>query len=234
MRGALTPAVELGLRVAAVLSFAVAILWIVGLNGLGLVYLADVPAAAEEVVLGSRTLMDWSQPPSSGALFTDREDVEALFAAHQSIGSTASAASVGYADVTLSTGIQLTDPSLAQSASWAALNAATFLGIAWMWWTLGSLVRSGRGDSPFTRGNARRLARIGGLLLVGGLAASVTRWALLSWMIESSAFADRVVTPSYGITDMPWGTLAVGAAVLVLSQVWQRGLVMADELEGLV
>jgi len=33
---------------------------------------------------------------------------------------------------------------------------------------------------------------------------------------------------------VPWGTIAVGAGVLVLAHVWRRGLAMADDLEGLV
>ena len=140
-----------------------------------------------------------------------------------------------YAEPMLSTGLQFSDPELVQSWSWAALNAAALLAIAWMWWTLGSLVRSGRGESPFTRRNATRLVWSGWLLLIGSLVASIAKWALVLGMTESSSLADRVAAPSYSFTaSVPWGTIAVGAGVLVLAHVWRRGLAMAEDLEGLV
>jgi len=236
MRQAWIRVVELVLRLAALLSVTLATLWVVGYNGFGLVDLGDVPDAAHEVVTSSSTLFDWSQPPRGGALFTDREDTETLYAATVELGSIESGlAPDGWADPTLSTGIQFGDPELVQLGSWAALNAGVLLAIGWMWWTLGSLVRSGRGESPFTRRNSTRLTWIGWLLLVGGLLESVARWALLAWMTESSSLADRVSAPTYSLTaSVPWGTLAVGASVLVLAHVWRRGLAMADDLEGLV
>jgi len=227
---------ELALRLAAALSLTLAILWVVSYNGFQAVDLGDVPGPAQEVVMSSSTLFDWSQPPRGGTRFTNREDHEQLYAASVELGMIESGvAPDGYADPTLSTGIQFEDPELVQSWSWAALNATVLLVIAWMWWMLGTLVASGRGESPFTRRNAKRLTWIGWLLLAGGLLESVARWALLAWMTESSSLADRVSAPSYSFTaSVPWGTLAVGASVLVLAHVWRRGLAMADDLKGLV
>ena len=236
MRGAWMMAVEVGLRLAAALSLTLAILWGLGPNGFGSVHLGDVPVVAQETVLSASTFYDWSQYPTSGTRFTDRESWETLYAATVELGSIESGLLPdGYAEPTLSTGVQFWDPDLVQSWSWAALNAAALLAIAWMWWTLATLVRSSRGESPFTRRNATRLTWVGSVLLVGSLGASIARWGLVVWMTESSSLADEVSAPSYSFTaSVPWGTIAVGAGVLVLAHVWRRGLALADDLEGLV
>jgi hypothetical protein len=53
-------------------------------------------------------------------------------------------------------------------------------------------------------------------------------------MVESSSVGDRVRTYGYGVSSLPWWSMLVGAAVLVLADVWRRGVRMADDVAGLV
>lgn len=232
------PIVEVGLWLAAGLAVLLALLWTVGLSGTGWVDLGDLPGSTAEVALRSETLWSWSQPPRTGALFTDPGDQELIFSttnALSDLGPDGSGlAPRGYADPTLGTGLSFTDASWGQHGAWAALHAATWLGLAGIAVTLATLVRSSRTATPFTARNATRLTRLAGVLIVGGLLVSVGRWALLAWMTATSSVADRVEGPSYDLLSVPWGTIAAGAGLLVLAGVWRRGVVMARDLEGLV
>jgi hypothetical protein len=52
-------------------------------------------------------------------------------------------------------------------------------------------------------------------------------------MVESSSAGDRVTAYGYGLSALPLWTMLVGAAVLVLADVWKRGVRMADDVDGL-
>ncbi|HEX7716680.1 MAG TPA: hypothetical protein VF416_05290, partial [Marmoricola sp.] len=82
--------------------------------------------------------------------------------------------------------------------------------------------------------NARRLRLIGLVLLVGAPVASFAEWATLRWMVESSSLADRIEVYGYRLSSLPFWTMLIGAAVLVLAGVWRRGVQMAEDVRGLV
>jgi hypothetical protein len=53
-------------------------------------------------------------------------------------------------------------------------------------------------------------------------------------MVESSSMGDEVSTYGYHASSLPWWSMLVGAAVLVLADVWKRGVQMAEDVRGLV
>lgn len=125
------------------------------------------------------------------------------------------------------------DASRLQEVSCLLLEIGGFLGVALIAITLARLVADSRRESPFQLRNVVRLRCIGLLLLVGAPLASFAHWACERWMVESSSAGDRVTAYGYGLSALPLWTMLVGAAVLVLADVWKRGVRMADDVDGL-
>lgn len=92
------------------------------------------------------------------------------------------------------------------------------------------IVRTLRAGDPFVLANARRLRLIAMAVVVGGTGAS----ALQAWgahlVLSDSAIAP-LVHQQFHITLVP---LVAGLGVLLLGEVFRRGALMGDELEGLV
>jgi len=132
--------------------------------------------------------------------------------------------------------VQLWDVTKLQQVSFLLLQLAGYAAVAFIAITLARLVADSRGESPFSLRNVGRLRRIGVLVLVGAPFASVAHWAVERWMLESSSMGDRVslYRDHYHWSSLPWWTMLVGAAVLVLADVWRRGVRMAADVEGLV
>jgi len=225
-----------GLRIAALLSTLLAGLWLLGVNGLGVLSLGSVPRWLEDLMFRAG-VADWSASPTAPAVLSEQPDNERLFRFYEDLnGITGNGgqAPEGYAEVALGTQVQLFDPSTVQRVCFLAVQVGVLLGMAWVWWTLGSLVAAGRSATPFTAENARRLAAIGLVVLIGGTVANLAEWLTLHWMVNTSSVADRVRYPSFGILDLPWWSVAFGASVLVLASVWRRGVSMQYDVEALV
>ncbi len=220
-------AVEVLLRGAAGLFVLLAALWVVGPSGIGLTDLADVPNKLDRAARGSDTLLDWSQPPTSEVDVTDEASFQRLYASDVTGGDLDLPVQPGPLEIFLNARWE-------ETVAYAALGAATSLGLAFVCWALAGLTRSSRAASPFTRANARRLTTVGALLLLGGPAASLGQWGVRAWMIESASYAAVLGPPSYGLVDLPWSVMGAGAVLLVIALVWRRGVTMAEDLEGLV
>lgn len=221
--------------VAGVSAFWAA-LWVFGVNGLQLVGLGDLPDWLTPVTLyGAQA--QWTAKPAVPVRL-DETDFGSLFhffvqlngapdqngAVPPHWGELLPGASV----------VQLWDASLLQRISYLLLEVTVFVAVSVVALTLARLVADSRKESPFTLRNVRRLQRIGALLLVGAPVASFAHWACERWMVESSSVGDRVTRYGYGLSSLPVWTMLVGAAVLVLADVWKRGVAMADDVRGLV
>lgn len=121
-------------------------------------------------------------------------------------------------------------PSVVQRWAWVAWQAASPLLIALTLWLVLRLVRSVREGDPFTATNAARLRRLALVLALGGTAVSVAGAALRRWLLDSSGAAN-IVAKDWQITVLP---LFLGLIVGVLAQVWNRGVEMKDDLDGVV
>jgi hypothetical protein len=130
--------------------------------------------------------------------------------------------------------LQLQDITTVQRLSYLLVQVAGFAAVAYIAITLSRLVAESRGESPFMAHNVGRLRRIGALVLIGAPVASFGHWAVERWIVESSSASHRVAVYPYDWSSLPWWTMLVGAAVMVLAGVWKRGVQMAEDVRGLV
>lgn len=226
---------ELALRAVAGGCVVMAVLRGLGPSGASLLGLGSVPESQR--LLGSPALSAWAAPPSSPVDVVDADESGPLvdpvvdrIVASSDLG----VAPVGYADAYFPVHLQHLELPRSQRTTFLALNLATWLVLAVVWWWLAKVVSSSRLRSPFTGANARRLTMVGGVLLAVSLLRSWAQHSVQRWMVDTSTLADTVDAVPYGIFQLPWGAMAVGAGVLAVAFVWRRGVAMADDLEGLV
>lgn len=228
---------EVALYAGAGFSLLVAALWMLGPNGLGVVFMGDLPDWLQSA-LWSRGAMDWTS--SGPVVWASPEGYgDELFALMHEIngtgGSTDQGAPEGYAEFLIQTNAQLYDPSLLQKLAYVALEGGTALVIAVVFVVLARMVASARSESPFTLAGARRIQAFGWLLLVGAPLADLLRWAVLDWMLATSSIADRVASsPPFSVAGLPFGVMVTGAALVVLAHVWREGVRLAEDSRGLV
>jgi hypothetical protein len=230
--------VEVGLWLVAAVSAFWSALWIAGINGFGWIGYGDLPRWLDPITFYGRN-GNWTANPA--VLVTlGGDDPQRISNFYLSLndgypnqgqvpphwGEVLPGASV----------VQLWDVSKLQQISYVALQLVGFAVVALIAISLARLVADSRGESPFSLRNVARLRRIGVLVLVGTPLASFAHWAVERWMLESSSMGDRVslYRDHYRWSSLPWWTMLVGAAVLVLADVWRRGVRMASDVEGLV
>jgi hypothetical protein len=228
---------ELAMRAGAALSVGLAVIWALDKNGLNVLHRLMPDRILHTLV--SDGWIRWADPPWADSVHLAPDQSARVHDAHYALNAAMPSVEShtqpsALAEFGLSPGVVFIDPTLIQKLAYVGLHIAGLLVIAWIWWTLAGLVRASRSESPFTAQAAARLAAIGWVILLGGPAFSVANWAILSWMLETSSLAPYAEVASYSIFRVPWWTVGVGAAVLVLAAVWRRGVAMADDLEGLV
>lgn len=118
-----------------------------------------------------------------------------------------------------------------QHASWVAVRVAPLFGLILIWGTLLLLVRDiGRGRG-FTTRTARRLTGIGLLVAVGMPVIQVSRWLVARWLVESSTAAPIANAADLRVALWP---IAVGLVLVVVALAWREAARMRDDLAGLV
>lgn len=229
--------VELGLWLVAVLSVFWACLWVLGYNGLGWVGLGNrMPGWLEPVsMFGAHG--QWTAIPSEpvrvapgtlNAILRGYGQVSDMPNSHGTVPAHWGELLPG------ASRLAMWDPTHLQQAALVALHVVTYLAVAFIAVILARLVADSRRESPFTARSVNRLRRIGVLVLAGAPVVSFVNWLVARWMVESSSMGDRVSVYDYRLSSAPLWTMLVGAAVLVLADVWRRGVRMADDVEGLV
>jgi hypothetical protein len=125
----------------------------------------------------------------------------------------------------------LSDPTLGQrliAAAPAVLVLAAGLGIAWSLWHL--LTAAGRAE-PFTRLTVRYARLLAGLVLALAVARPFVQMASQFFLIAQVS-ADPQVLFSVELSDfLP---LLAGVLLVVLTEVYARGLALRDDTDGLV
>lgn len=226
-------AAEAALRLAAVVSVAMAALWVLGYNGTGVVS-SGLPGGAERLVT-SPELTSWGALPSTNAVLRDRADIDQLYDVTRQLGAMdAGVEPEGYAEVMLGPHVQLFAPSAGERWLYVAVHVATWLGIAVLWWLLAGVARSAGRESPFTVENAHRLTVAGALLMVGSVVSSIATYLVLGRLLASSTVVERVDHVGYDLFLLPWGSIAAGAALLAIARVWRRGVTLETDVKGLV
>lgn len=226
---------EVALRVAAAVSALFAALWVLGVNGFMILGYGAVPERLRP--LAESVGLEWTGRPTAPAYFVEPSDVERFFEFFQDLNGMPDGGFLqpkGWGEISAGTQVQLWDPTVVQQVLHVGVHVGIYLATAWIWWTLASLVAAGRSGTPFTVKNAGRLRAIGWVVLLGGTLAALAEWATLSWMLDTSSVADRMDGPGFGLAYVPWWTVGVGASVLVLAAIWRRGVIMQDDLDGLV
>lgn len=123
------------------------------------------------------------------------------------------------------------------------LNPTFAMQWAWIYWQVAGplltavalfvvlrIVRSVRIGTPFTDVNARRLRILALLVGVGGTLVAVTNELVRRWLLDNSA-ASGIVGHEWHITFIP---LLLGVIIGVVAEVWRAGVVMAEDLDGVV
>jgi Protein of unknown function (DUF2975) len=82
----------------------------------------------------------------------------------------------------------------------------------------------------FTAANARRVRLVGLLLVVGSLAATAAQ-RLSTWLIARDALGDLAGGP---YLQPPWAAVAAGVAVLAVTELFRRGVLLRAELDEVV
>ncbi len=126
--------------------------------------------------------------------------------------------------------VNFLDPSPTERVIWLLGElAAPLLATVILILLLMVAVSARKGD-PFTRANTARLRAIGALVMLGGTAVSSLSSFISMWLVAESP-AGRIVTPSVSISFLP---IVAGLLVLALAEVWNRGVTLREDAEGLV
>ena len=122
------------------------------------------------------------------------------------------------------------NPTFAMQWAWIYWQAAGPLLAAVALFVILKIVRSVRSGTPFTKVNASRLRILALLVGVGGTFLAVTNELVRRWLLDNSA-ASGIVGREWNITFIP---LLVGVIIGVVAEVWRAGVVMAEDLDGVV
>lgn len=216
------------LRVAALVSAATCLVWILGSMGTGLLF--DGPEQVRETA-GSFDLEAAAGFPRVAVEVDGKVFLGTAGGLNTSDGYSVPGA---FAEYSLDFIASFYEPSGLQRLAYVGLQCSLSLGFAWLWWTLARLVVSAREGDPFTQANVGRLRAIGWLVLVGGPVYAVGMWLIHRWLLATSELADEATVWPLDWRDIPWWSVGVGLAVLVLAAVWRRGVAMRHDVEGLV
>ena len=229
--------VEAGLYFVAALCAFWSLLWVLGTNGFERIAYGDLPRWLDPVAFHGSNMQWLAKPAVSVRL--DREDHGGIFDYYvQNLND-------GYPNqgqvpphwgelLPGGSTVQLWDITHLQQICYVGLQLAGYAAIAFMAITRARLVAASRGETPFTVRNVTRLRRIGLLVLIGAPFASYGHWLIERWLVEDASMGDRVSVPAYHWSALPWWSMLVGASLLVLADVWRRGVRMADDVAGLV
>ena len=219
------------LRGAAALSAAPCLLWLLGATGTGWLFAGPESMSSAAQHLDAEAAGGHPTFPVriEEEVWEDLVDEDAYF--NSSDGYSVPGA---FAEFSVRWQVVAWEPTLLQRGILLALQCLLSLGIAWLWWSLSTLVASSRRDDPFTLDNARRVRWMGLLLVVGGPAYAVLTRLVHGWLLADSELADRASMVAAWWADFPWWSGAVGLALLALASVWRRGAAMRHDLEGLV
>ena len=122
------------------------------------------------------------------------------------------------------------NPTFGMQWAWIYWQAAGPLLAAVALFVVLKIVRSVRNGTPFTNVNARRLRLLALLVGVGGTLVAVTNELARRWLLDNSA-ASGIVGHEWHITFIP---LLLGVLIGVVAEVWRAGVVMAEDLDGVV
>lgn len=122
------------------------------------------------------------------------------------------------------------NPTFAMRWAWIYWQAAAPLLAAGALFVVLKIVRSVQNGSPFTQVNANRLRLLALLVGVGGMVVAVTNELVRRWLLDNSA-ASGIVGHEWHITFIP---LLLGVIIGVVAEVWRAGVVMAEDLDGVV
>jgi hypothetical protein len=228
--------VEAGLWLVAVACAFWATLWVLGANGFDRLRYDSVPRWLDPLSLYGANAQWVSRPsPSIRLAGTDQHRVSDLYAQLSSLPVPAlHTFPANYASLVPEDHVFLQGITTTQRLSYLALHLAVYVVVALIAVALARLVATSVAETPFIARNARTLQVIGLVLVIGAPLASVAEWATLRWMVTSSSVSDRVSFGDYELSSLPLWTMLVGAGVMVLADVWKRGVQMADDVRGLV
>jgi hypothetical protein len=221
--------VEAVLGVLGIVSLLMALFWIIGGNGLGLIggdrtpdsFLAAQAVPTVDVhVLGDAGL---STAVAAG---------NAMGVGRDTPSGTVGADGRAYAEfIGNSARVSFWAPTFLQRWAWVASHAAPAVGMALMWLLLARIVRSVRRGEGFGKSTTRRILIVAALVGAGIPLVQMSQWLVARWLLATSAAGDVAEIPPVKIAVWP---VAVAAVLVALALAWLEAGRMRRELEGLV
>ena len=135
------------------------------------------------------------------------------------------------------TGIAIENPTAREQRLGAASDLLPLVLTIAILWFLRGIARSVRDGDPFTATNVRRLQAIGGLLMVGFVAAHFADLALQDALLEPYSRArDAFDEPGLRPADdrFPGNALLFGLGVIVLAQVFAHGVALREDVDATI
>ena len=114
---------------------------------------------------------------------------------------------------------------------WVAPGLIASLAVIAGSWLLLRVVRSARTGEVFTMANAVRLRWLAAVIAVGGLAHNALAGWGPTWILSNSAAADYLDTTTYTMSVAP---LFVGLVIAAVAIIWEHGVRLARDADGLV
>ena len=142
-----------------------------------------------------------------------------------------------YATSEQDTGIAIKDPTVREQRLGAAADLLPLVLIIALLWFLRGIARSVRDGDPFTATNVRRLRAIGGLLILGFVAAHFAEAVVQDALLEPysrarDAFDEPGLRPAND--GFPAAALLFGLGVIVLAQVFAHGVALREDVDATI
>lgn len=124
----------------------------------------------------------------------------------------------------------LLDPTPSQRVPWLIWQISGPLLALLIAWPIRQMARSTYAGDPFTVENERRLWRISGLVIGGGVAVNVIGGIARDFILQRSAAADLFALE----VTLDFLPVVFGLLIAALASIWRHGVAMRDELDATI
>ena len=128
-------------------------------------------------------------------------------------------------------GVAFLNPTPLERALFVTARIVIPLTVVLVLWHLYQMVSSLERGTPFTSENGRRVRAVGLVIMVGGTLGVLVSRYLDNWLITNSAAASAF---DVGPGSIPLTPLVVGLLLTVLAIVWNHGVALEEDTEGLI
>lgn len=130
--------------------------------------------------------------------------------------------------------VAIPDPTVGQMLLRSALDLGPAIVVVWALALLVAVVRSAALGDPFGPGNAARFRSLAVLLIAGGVALTVLRYAVLTALYSQVPAHPSLHLAAGPFAPVPAGMLLGGLVAFALAAIFADGARLRDDVEGMV